>query len=356
MATLDQAALEPSALPADEQRKIRDLFATLVGDAPDAEDFAIAFRKLQGGGANAFAVPGGTIIVTDGLVRSLSKSTELAAVIAHEIGHQRRHHVLRSILQSSVVVVIVAFLTGDVSSATGVVLGVPAFLLQNHYSREFENEADTYAFDILKQQNSSPEWFAMALTNLDASGSQTDAEPSFAAYLSTHPATTERIEAARSAAVGFPPLETVVTRMWAEKTDPDLHPQRGSAAAVRRPVTLGMLVGCWSGHRVEGEHESNWWASFADDGSMWLSFEDHEAGKLVSSHQVAGRWTTEGSVMTLRRLAVYDAEGELVRNVDSLDSYVVDAIDEATMSYRSLPSDIRFDSERVACEPEFSET
>jgi hypothetical protein len=58
-------------------------------------------------------------------------------ISSHEIGHEEHRHVLRSVLQSSAVVLIGAHFTGDVSSASTLVVAVPTFLLDSHYSRDF---------------------------------------------------------------------------------------------------------------------------------------------------------------------------------------------------------------------------
>ena len=67
---------------------------------------------------------------------------------------------LRSVLQNSAVVLVSAYFTGDVSSASALVVSVPTFLLNNHYSRAFEEDADNYAFASLAAHHISPGRFA----------------------------------------------------------------------------------------------------------------------------------------------------------------------------------------------------
>ena len=131
-----------------------------VAGMPDGDKYKLEFRKLPGDLPNAFAIPGGPIVVSDGLVAALQDEDAFLAVVAHEIGHQVHRHVLRQVLQGSAVIVAATMLTGDVSSASGVVLAVPTFLLSSRYSRDFEREADDYAFAALRERGITPEWFA----------------------------------------------------------------------------------------------------------------------------------------------------------------------------------------------------
>ena len=139
--------------------------------------------------------------MTDQLVRTLDDDSEFDAVVAHEIGHQQRRHALRQTLRGSIVAIVAAFFAGDVSSAGAVVVAVPTFLLTSHYSREFEDEADRYAFELLAQHDESPHWFAEAMRRLEAQ--RPARRRAHASYLSSHPDTEERIAAADEAAQAF---------------------------------------------------------------------------------------------------------------------------------------------------------
>ena len=79
-------------------------------------------------GANAVALPAGIIIMTDALVELSENDEELAAVLAHEIGHVRNRHALRALLQNSVVAGSIILVTGDASSAGSIAAGIPTLL------------------------------------------------------------------------------------------------------------------------------------------------------------------------------------------------------------------------------------
>ena len=160
-------------------------------------------RCAEGVGPNALAVPGGIVVVTDQLVELLGDDREFDAVVAHEIGHQQHRHALRQTLRSSFVLVIAALFTGDVSSASTIVVAVPTFLLQSHYSRGFEEEADRFAFDTLAAHRISPAWFASAMRKLDAHYEIDDDDDGGVAYLSSHPRSADRIAAAEASGAAF---------------------------------------------------------------------------------------------------------------------------------------------------------
>jgi predicted Zn-dependent protease len=203
LATLTRYVLQPSKLDIDEQHHLQQSFAEFAKGSPDSETFSIVFYRAPGIGANAFALPGGTIVVTDELVELIGNDAnnedEFLAVAAHEAGHQHYRHVLRSVLQGSVIAIIAANFAGDVSSASTVVVAVPTFLLQSSYSRDFEAQADDYAFDRLAAHNISPRAFADVMRKLSKQYPDEDD----LAYLSSHPLNAERIARAEAAADAF---------------------------------------------------------------------------------------------------------------------------------------------------------
>lgn len=193
LATLDRIALKPSELPVQRQRHLVVYVQRFMADEPDAQGYRLEFRKA--GVANAFALPGGIIIVTDEMVRSLKRDDEFLAVVAHEVGHVHARHAMRMVLQDSGLAVLMTALAGDAVGVTVLVAAVPSVLLRSHYSRQFETEADDYAFALLKRRGFSPQLFADVLRQLQATTSSTD-NGRVLRYLSSHPLTEERIRRA----------------------------------------------------------------------------------------------------------------------------------------------------------------
>jgi predicted Zn-dependent protease len=190
---LDRTIFSPSTLAGEEVKKYQNAFAQFV-KGEDAQTYRLEFRHA--GTPNALALPGGIIVVTDEMVHVTANDAEFLAAVAHEIGHVHGHHAMRLVLQDSGLAVLMTALAGDAVGTTVLAAALPAVLLRTRYSREFESEADDYAFAMLKRHGQSPQAFAELLRRLSLSAHETEDSHSLRQYLSSHPATEERIQRA----------------------------------------------------------------------------------------------------------------------------------------------------------------
>jgi len=197
LTSLDATVLKPSKLPDDEQAEWKDKFDAFVAGEKGEEKYGIIFRHA--GMPNAFALPGGTIVVTDEMVAAVGSDDELLAVLAHEIGHVRGRHAMRLVLQSSGLAVLMTALAGDAVGVTFLAVALPTMLLQSGYSRKFEAEADDYAFAHMKRHGVSPQAFADVMRRLEKETGGARDNDAMMRYLGTHPATAERIRRAEEA-------------------------------------------------------------------------------------------------------------------------------------------------------------
>ena len=180
----------------EENGDVDDRDAAASGDAnADQATDKSAQGDAADGSKGAPGGKGGSFKVTD-----QAANERFLAVIAHEIGHEEHRHVLRSVLQNSAVVLASVYFTGDVSSASALVVSVPTFLLDNHYSQAFEKDADNYAFASLAAHHISPGRFAEGMEAMQKADPHIRHETG---YLSTHPLTVDRIMSARVAAARF---------------------------------------------------------------------------------------------------------------------------------------------------------
>jgi Zn-dependent protease with chaperone function len=193
--------LRPSTLPETQRAELQRRFRAFVARIGDKDDLQLRFYQSRAFGANAFSLGGGIIVVTDALVRALPDDDALLAVVAHEMGHQHYRHMLRMVLRGSGVVLAVSVLAGDISGST-LATAIPVFLLNAHYSRNFEQQADDYAFAALERAGVSPMAFVRAMHALEKAHPELRGDAD-ARYLSTHPVTQERIERALIAAQQF---------------------------------------------------------------------------------------------------------------------------------------------------------
>jgi Zn-dependent protease with chaperone function len=193
---LDRTVFDESALPAGRQQEIVREFRRLeLPDVAATLTPRLTFRRSETLGANALALPSGVVVVTDGLVTLAKDDREILAVLAHEAGHIARRHGVRHLLQSSAITAFIAWYVGDISS---IVATAPTLLIDAKYSRDFEREADDYAAVVLRTNGIPLDHLANILQRLEAAprGGQTGRSP-YPDYLSTHPATDERLRRLR---------------------------------------------------------------------------------------------------------------------------------------------------------------
>lgn len=203
---LDDSILKESALPAAEQQRIRTHFTdTLLPLQHEAFSYRLHFRNLPYI-PNAFALPSGDIVVTDRLVELAGSQAEIDAVLLHEIGHVVHRHGLQQVLHSSFLTFAIIMISGDANATGNLAVALPVFLLESHYSRENESEADHYAFERMLEAGIDPANFSHIMEKIssdadadrpavDAPDSNKDA--SLLRYLSTHPPTPERLSQAK---------------------------------------------------------------------------------------------------------------------------------------------------------------
>lgn len=153
---------------------------------------------------NAFAAPGGLILVSRGLIRCCRSEDALAAVLAHEIGHVEKMHGLKAIkkgrLTSALTVLAVEAgknLGGEqlaevTKAFEGTIGDITGTLVNSGYARELEFEADAAAIRILRRVGYNPEGLVDMLDQM-----QKKLKPGSHGFGSTHPTPKDRLQAAR---------------------------------------------------------------------------------------------------------------------------------------------------------------
>lgn len=143
---------------------------------------------------NAFALPGGLVLVTRGLIDEASGPDEIAGVVAHELAHVSHRHVLAQLVRNAALGAVWAATIGDYS---GMLVLDPDTLYQLaslRYSRRAEAEADATGLEMLARAGVS---HGGLVSFFERHGSEAgDAM----AWLGTHPATGERLERLRARA------------------------------------------------------------------------------------------------------------------------------------------------------------
>lgn len=164
--------------------------------AAGGQGYPFRVRVVADGTVNAFAAPGGQIVLLSGLLREAQSPEVLAAVLAHEMAHVAERHPTQAIIRRTGYRIALASLVGDLSSAMTLVAESGELLLNLAHSRGDEAAADRYAIQLLQTAGLDSTGLSAFFAQL--SQQQHSTPPEALRLLSTHPLHAERIEQARA--------------------------------------------------------------------------------------------------------------------------------------------------------------
>jgi len=198
---------------------VRELGRSMAAQTSRA-DLDWQFAVVNTDEVNAFALPGGFVYVTRGVLERADRLDEVAGVMAHEIGHIVRRHSVKQIQQSErrdVGLVLLCTLThvcGSVGGVIAVRAGADAMTAQ--YSQRDESEADAEAVMITRRANIDPEELGSFLQKILAART---AQPTpVDVFFATHPTDESRIDALGRELRRLPPADRALT-----KDTPEFH-------------------------------------------------------------------------------------------------------------------------------------
>ena len=154
-------------------------------EANDIERDKIKLHVAQSDEVNAFAFPDNHLVVFTSLIAKCENQEELCGVMAHEIAHMQKGHIMKKLVKEVGLSVLVGMASGGQS---GEVLRSTAKLLSSTYDRTLESEADKTAVLYLLQSGINPEPFGEFLFRL----SKEEELPSLTEWVSTHPDSEKR--------------------------------------------------------------------------------------------------------------------------------------------------------------------
>lgn len=188
--TLDQAVFDDSKLPETRRKQIEAAFRELASHAERGiGGYTLHFRLGGRIGPNAFALPDGTLVLTDELVELAGDDIDaVLGVLAHEIGHVDEEHSLRQLYRAAGTAGLVMLVAGDIGAAGEEILTSGAALLTLSYSRAAESEADHVSVDLMRKAGRDPDSIGRFFSLLEEKLKLEDDS----SMLSTHPGTAER--------------------------------------------------------------------------------------------------------------------------------------------------------------------
>jgi predicted Zn-dependent protease len=141
---------------------------------------------------NAFALPGGKVIIHTGLIEKAKSWEEVLGVLGHELAHVTQHHHLRGVINNLGLYAVISTFFGDISAIAGTIANTGGELASLSNSRTFETEADEVGMHYLVQAKINNQGLISFFKILKKEHSnQLEKE---LAFLSTHPATDDRIQ------------------------------------------------------------------------------------------------------------------------------------------------------------------
>lgn len=247
------------------------------------------FTLLDSQDVNAFALPGGYIYITRGLLAYLNSEAELAAVLGHEIGHVTARHSVRQQTTATATGLLGAVLAGATGvQGAGDLANIAGTAIVRGYGREHELEADRLGAEYLARSNYDPQAMLRVIQVLKNQetfeiqrAKEEGREPrAYHGLFSTHPANDQRLKEVVGAATKFanPNARTTNTEAFIQRQD-GLVFGDGEREGIRRGnrfyhLELDFALAFPEGWRVENKPDRLLAQSRDNDGLMQFSMED----------------------------------------------------------------------------------
>lgn len=165
-------------------------FARLVNrvrEAAGLDDASVQSAVLPTPVPNAFALPGGKVLVLRGMLDKAENADEVAGVLAHELGHLKHRDNMRGLIYNGGTSFLIGLLFGDVTGSSAVIF-VSRSAAQASYSREAEENADTFAIEVMRALGRSPKPMAELMFRVTGKEGGTGLT-----ILASHPLTEDRL-------------------------------------------------------------------------------------------------------------------------------------------------------------------
>jgi Zn-dependent protease with chaperone function len=194
---MGNAVFDAMALQSQEDKEASVLVNEFFQAMKVQTAYKIHITVVQSEVVNAFALPGGNMVVYTGLLKQIRNYPELAALLSHEFIHINNRHSTRSIFRQLGSRVFLSLLLGRLGSVTSVMIDQADRFKSLTYSRKLEKEADLDGLAILREREIDPRGFAELFQHMKAAA-PASASPEF---LNSHPDIDKRLTYIREASV-----------------------------------------------------------------------------------------------------------------------------------------------------------
>jgi predicted Zn-dependent protease len=189
--------------PAGELQQYVETIGKRLADVSERTDLFFHFKVVNTSDINAFALPGGYVYITRGLLSYANSESELAGVLGHEIGHVNARHAVRQYTKAAsynIATGVASILVPDINQF-GQVADVIFMAVSSGYSREYEREADCLGITYAEKAGYDPKAISTFLRTLELLD-KVKGQKTYHSLFATHPRTEERVTLAESEAIG----------------------------------------------------------------------------------------------------------------------------------------------------------
>jgi predicted Zn-dependent protease len=170
-----------------------DLAVTPLLSSLPTNQIQFRFHIMEMPIANAFAMPGGHVVVTTGLLKLVDRPEELAGAVAHEIAHVTQKHMFRQVISAMGPALLFELFMGNQGGLVGALGAGSQILMTQSFSQEYELEADAVGWNYLVAAHIDPRGLPDVLRKLQAEEAKEFSDIEIAA-LRSHPKTQKRID------------------------------------------------------------------------------------------------------------------------------------------------------------------
>lgn len=153
--------------------------------------YPLKFTVVKEPQVNAFALPGGNIVVYSRILNKIKSAEELAALLAHEVSHVKQRHSLKGLARRLTGSLLISLVVGDTGAIENILINHADDIYQSGFSRDMEREADLKGLQIMFENRLPPEGMVYLMERLHEE--EKHGSTKMLAYLNSHPMTEERI-------------------------------------------------------------------------------------------------------------------------------------------------------------------
>jgi predicted Zn-dependent protease len=176
---------------------VQEISQRLIEQIPN-NPYAFEISVVKNDVVNAFALPGGYVVVFTGLLEQAQSGEEVAGVLSHEFNHVLQRHGLERIVRQLGVVAVLGIVLGDQQGLAGVMKQVGAEMLSLKFGRTQETEADVKGLRLLQRARIDPSGMIAFFQRMSTK------EQGRVEWLSSHPMSAARAERLKSEAAVLP--------------------------------------------------------------------------------------------------------------------------------------------------------